>query len=29
MKCNLDAVVPGNYTPRSLTAIQVGTLNGA
>jgi hypothetical protein len=29
MRCNLDAVVPGNYTPRSITAIQVGTLNGA
>jgi hypothetical protein len=29
LKCNLDTVVPGNYTPRSITAIQVGTLNGA
>ena len=28
LKCNLDAVVPGNYTPRSITAIQDGTLNG-
>jgi hypothetical protein len=29
LNCSLASVVPGNYSPRSITAIQVGTINGA
>jgi hypothetical protein len=29
LRCGLAAVVTGTYTPRSITAVQIGTLNGA
>lgn len=28
LDCNLAAIVAGTYSPRSITAIRVGTLNG-